>query len=119
MLLRTYPPGSKQLQKPSKRRAVVKKEKRQARKLTRSQVVAKVWLITKGICQRCGKKCKPPKETYPTDPDRGEVNDIKPVSLGGNPLDIDNQEMTCFACHHGGPSGGHAPTPARMKQRRG
>lgn len=117
MLLRTHPPGSELLQKPSKRRAVMKKEARQEKKLTRAQVVAKVWLITKGICQRCGKKCKPPKETYPLDPDRGEVNDIVPVSKGGDRLDINNQEMVCRACHFGGPSGAHAPTPARMKKK--
>ena len=107
----------KSFPKPGKRRAVVKKEARREKKLTRAQVVAKVWLITKGICQRCGKKCKPPKETYPLDPDRGEVNDIVPVSRGGNRLDVNNQELCCRGCHYGGPSGAHAPTPARQVRR--
>jgi 5-methylcytosine-specific restriction endonuclease McrA len=119
MLLRTHPPGSDLLQKPSKRRAVVKKADRQERKLSRAQVVAKTWLREKGLCQRCGKKCKPPKETYPTDPDRGEVNDIIPVSLGGNRLDLNNQELVCRGCHFGGESGAHAPTSARMKKAKG
>jgi len=102
--------------KPSQRRAVVKKLAKQARKLTRAQVVAKVWLRDKGICRRCGKKCVPPKETYPTDPDRGEVNDIVPRSLGGDPLSLSNNELLCAGCHRGGESGAHAPTLARMKQ---
>jgi 5-methylcytosine-specific restriction endonuclease McrA len=112
------PKLAEKLAKPSKRQAVVKKEARQEKKLTRAQVVAKVWLITKGVCQRCGKKCKPPKETYPLDPDRGEVNDILPVSRGGDRLDLDNQELICRGCHFGGPSGAHAPTKARMKKDR-
>lgn len=105
------------LRKPSDRRAVVKKKQRTAKKLTRAQVVAKVWLRDKGRCVRCGKKCKGKTETYPTDPNRGEVNDIMPRSKGGDPLSVDNNELVCRACHFGGPSGAHAPTKARMKKR--
>lgn len=103
--------------KPEKRLAVERKEKRRARMRTRAQVVAWVWMNRRGLCERCGKKCKKPVETYPTDPDRGEVNDIVPRSLGGDPLDVKNQEFVCFACHHGGKSGAHAPTPERMEKR--
>jgi 5-methylcytosine-specific restriction endonuclease McrA len=105
------------LPKPSQRQAVEKQAKRNDEKLTRAQVVAKVWLRDKGRCVRCGKKCKGKAETYPLDPDRGEVNDILPRSKGGNPLDVNNQELVCRACHFGGPSGAHAPTKARMKKR--
>lgn len=103
--------------KPSERQAVEKAKKDAAHSLTRRQVVARVWLRDKGRCVRCNKKCKSKAETYPLDPDRGEVNDIVPRSKGGNPLDMTNQELICRACHFGGPSGAHAPTPARMKQR--
>lgn len=102
--------------KPSERKAVEKAKADAVKTLTRRQVVAKVWLRDKGRCVRCGKKCKGKQETYPLDPDRGEVNDKVPRSKGGNPLDVDNQELICRACHYGGPSGGHAPTPARMKK---
>lgn len=108
----------KRLQKPSLRRAVVKQKRRDAKTLTRRQVVAKVWLRDKGRCVRCGKKCKGKTETYPLDPDRGEVNDIVPRSKGGDPLSLANNELICRGCHFGGPSGAHAPTPARMKQAR-
>lgn len=104
----------KSFPKPGKRRAVEKKEVRQAKKLTRAQVVAKVWFRDKGHCVRCGKKVKKKNETYPTDPDRGEANDIIPRSKGGNPLDVDNNELICGGCHFGGPSGAHAPTKERM-----
>jgi 5-methylcytosine-specific restriction endonuclease McrA len=113
------PDVAKQLQKPAQRLAVQKKLRRRIARLTRRQVVLKVWLRDKGHCVRCGKRCKPVKESYPTDPDRGEVNDIVPVSLGGDRLDVANQELLCFACHHGGPSGAHAPTAARMRARKG
>lgn len=104
--------------KPSERRAVVKKVARQEKKLTRRQVVEKVWIRDKGRCVRCDKKCKRPVETYPADPDRGEVNDIIPRSRGGDPLAVENNELICGACHYGGPSGAHAPTAARMKRAR-
>lgn len=100
--------------KPAMRRALVKAKKRRAQKVTRRQVVAKVWLRDKGHCVRCGVKCVPPKETYATDPARGEVNDIVPRSKGGDPLDVGNNELICHGCHFGAPSGGHAPTPERM-----
>lgn len=104
------------LPKPEKRQAVVKREKRRARRVTRAQVVKKVWLRDRGQCVRCHVKCVPPKETYPTDPLRGEVNDIVPRSLGGDPLSVDNNELLCHRCHHGGPSGAHAPRPERMEK---
>jgi 5-methylcytosine-specific restriction endonuclease McrA len=92
----------------------VKKKATREKKLTRAQVVAKVWLRDKGHCARCGVRCVPPKETYPTDPKRGEVNDIVPRSRGGDPLSLSNNQLLCRYCHFGGPSGAHAPTPERM-----
>ncbi len=103
-------------QKPSQRRAVVKEKARREQKLTRAQVVAKVWIAAKSRCARCGKTCKRPKETYPLDPDRGEVNENRPRSLGGDPLDPKQCSLLCRGCHFGGQSGAHAPTAARMKQ---
>jgi len=100
--------------KPKKRRAVVKKDARHAKRLTRAKVVEQVWRRDKGRCTRCGIKCVRPKDTYPTDPNRGEVNDIVPRSRGGDPLSVANNALTCHFCHFGGPSGAHAPTPARM-----
>jgi 5-methylcytosine-specific restriction endonuclease McrA len=104
----------KALPKPEKRQAVTRKDDRQAKRVTRAQVVAAVWRRDKGHCVRCGKTCVRPKETYPTDPDRGEVNDIVPRSLGGNPRDVSNNELLCHCCHFGAASGAHAPTAARM-----
>lgn len=96
-----------ELAKPSERLAVKKKKADAVKTLTRRQVVAKVWLREKGKCQRCGKQCKGPRETYPTDPDRGEVHEDPPRSLGGDPLNPAQCVLLCFACHHARPSGGH------------
>lgn len=111
------PKAAERLQKPAKRQSVVKRGVRRAKKLTRAQVVDRTWKVFGGKCIRCGRTCIKPKDTYPTDPARGEVNDIVPRSLGGNPLDPKNQELVCHGCHFSGPSGAHAPTKARKKKR--
>lgn len=83
--------------------------------LTRAQVRAIVMDREKGCCERCGRKvdfdCAPYLDHH------GDVNDIVPRSLGGDPLDPDNQELCCHKCHFGGVSGAHAPTAERMKKR--
>lgn len=99
--------------KPLKRRYVLKEKARRGRQLTRAQVVKKVWLRDRGLCVRCGVRCVPPKETYPTDPWRGEVHDIVPRSLGGDPLSVANNELLCHADHFNGKSGAHAPRRRR------
>lgn len=104
------------LRKPSKRIAVEKADRRAAKDVMRRQVVAKVWLRDKGRCVRCGKKCKGKQETYPTDPDCGEVHEPEGRRTGAH-LDVDRCELLCRACHFGGPSGAHAPTAARMRTR--
>lgn len=102
------------LAKPSKRMAVAKKAALREFIKTRAQLVAAVWKRDKGHCRKCGKKCVPPKETYPTDPHRGEVHDLVPRSLGGNPRDVANNQLWCHACHFSGKSGAHI---GRRKQR--
>lgn len=106
MLLRTHPPGSDKLQKPAKRRAVVKNEARRKQGLTRRQVVAKVWLRDKGLCVRCGKTCKKWVETYPSDLDRGEVHEPEGRATGAH-LDPARCVLLCRGCHFSKPSGGH------------
>jgi len=98
--------------KPEKRLAVEKRDARRVRRLTRAQVVAAVWRRDRGVCRRCARRCVQPKETYPTDPARGEVHDLLPRSLGGDPLDVSNNFLLCHGCHFGGPSGAHI---GRMK----
>ena len=105
------------LWKPSQKHAVVKEAQRKAKKLTRRQCVDKVWLRAKAKCERCGNPVKRKKVTYPTDPERGDVNEKLPRSRGGDPCDPGNCELICGACHYGGPSGGHAPTAKRMSKR--
>jgi hypothetical protein len=61
-------------------------------------------------------RCRKKAVLYPGDPERGDVNEIVPKSLGGDPTDPLNCELVCGACHYGGPSGAHAPTAARMKK---
>jgi 5-methylcytosine-specific restriction endonuclease McrA len=87
------------LPKPPKRLATEKKIRRRIAQLTRRQVVLKVWLRDMGHCCGCGRKCRPVSETYPTDPDRGEVHDIRPRSLGGDPLSVENNQLLCKSCH--------------------
>lgn len=93
--------------KPAKRQAVVKKATSAARTRTRLRVVAEVWRRDKGVCTACGVPCVRPRETYPTDPRRGEVHDVLLRSLGGNPLDVANNQLLCHRCHFGGKSGAH------------
>jgi hypothetical protein len=93
------------------------KEQREARqfRLSRKQVCQRVFKLKKGRCERCRRKVS--FDVHAWKDDRAQVNDIVPRSLGGNPLDVKNQELTCRKCHFGGPSGAHAPTPARMERR--
>jgi 5-methylcytosine-specific restriction endonuclease McrA len=103
---------------PKPERAERKAEKRleeRLRKLTRKQVCQIVFQRKKERCERCGRKVSFDVAAWKDE--RAQVNDIKPRSLGGDPLDPNNQELTCRKCHFGGPSGAHAPTPARMKKR--
>lgn len=93
--------------KPATRQAVAKKAARRVRRLTRAQVVAAVWKRDRGHCVRCQVRCVPPKDTYPTDPRRGEVHDIVPRSLGGDPLVVANNALLCHKCHFPRRSGGH------------
>jgi hypothetical protein len=102
--------------KPAKRLAVRKREAQGKQRRTRAQVVAAVWRREHGICQRCGKDCIEPRETYPTDPDRGEVHEPEGRVTGAH-LDADRCELLCHGCHMGGPSGAHAPTAERMVKR--
>ena len=93
--------------KPLKRHAVVQRERRRAKGQTRAQVVQAVWRRDKGCCTACGVKVIPPKETYPTDPRRGEVHDVLPRSLGGDPYDVSNNLLLCRKDHMSGFSGAH------------
>lgn len=102
-------PGA--LQKPE-RLAVAKRRARSERRRTRAQVREIVYRRERMRCERCHKKVKRWNEAYPTDPDMGHVNERVPRSAGGDPLDPDNCELACGACHM--PNNEHAPTPARQ-----
>ena len=106
---------AKKLRKPEQRRSVVKRAQRAKTRRTRSQVIAEVWRRFKGLCNRCGKRCVKPKDTYPTDPDRGEVHEPEGRVTKAH-LDPDRCGLICHACHFGGPSGAHAPTADRMRR---
>jgi 5-methylcytosine-specific restriction endonuclease McrA len=99
------------------RRAVVKKQAKRQRYLERRKVREIVYRREAMTCQRCGKKCKHPRECYAGDPDRAEVNEPDLRSLGADPLDPTQCELVCHQCHFSGPSGAHAPTADRMVKR--
>ena len=82
--------------------------------LTRAQVRALVMERAKGCCERCGRKVD--FDVAPWADHHAEVNENPPRSLGGDPLDPNQCELTCKACHFGGVSGAHAPTAERMKK---
>jgi 5-methylcytosine-specific restriction endonuclease McrA len=97
-------------------RKAKKKEAEQKHRLTRKQVCQIVYRRERGKCQRCGRDVS--YDVHAWKDERAQCNDIVPRGKGGNPLDPDNQELTCRKCHFGGPSGAHAPTPARMARSR-
>lgn len=111
------PAFEKSFWKPEQKQAVEKEAERKAKKLTREQCRAIVWRRAKDRCERCGNPVKHKAVAYPTDPERGDVNEIVPKSKGGDPTDPANCELICGRCHFGGESGAHAPTPARMSKR--
>jgi 5-methylcytosine-specific restriction endonuclease McrA len=105
---------------PKPARAVRKRKKKRAertRRRTRAQVRAIVLRRERDRCQRCGIPVS--YDVHPAADARAQVNEIVPKSQGGDPLDPDNCELTCRKCHFGGPSGAHAPTPARMTKENG
>jgi 5-methylcytosine-specific restriction endonuclease McrA len=102
------------LPKPVKR-AIVKRQADRKKGVSRRRCVLIVWKRAKGKCERCGKKVRPARECYGWEDDRGDVNEKVPRSLGGDPTNPDDCELTCKACHFGGPSGAHAPTKERMR----
>ena len=63
-------------------------------------------------CQRCGRPVT--DDCWPWEDRRAQVNELEPRSLGGDPLDPDNCELTCRKCHF--VNGQHAPTPSRMER---
>jgi 5-methylcytosine-specific restriction endonuclease McrA len=94
-------------------RKAKKLEVKKAHRLTRKQVQQIVYRRERGRCQRCGLAVS--YDVHAWKDERAQCNDIVPRSKGGNPLDPDNQELTCRRCHFGGPSGAHAPSAARMR----
>lgn len=113
--MRTY--TRKQLMKPERaaRKAKTRKAER-TRALSRSQVRDIVFRRERGKCQRCRRDVS--FDVYPWKDERAQVNENPPRSLGGNPLDPAQCELTCRKCHFGGPSGAHAPTAERMAKPR-
>ena len=107
------PVVAKALQKPE-RAARKAKTRRAERKftLTRAQVRQRVFDREKGRCQRCRRKVSFDVAAWKDE--RAQVHENPPRSLGGDPLDPAQCELTCRACHFGGPSGAHAPTAVRM-----
>lgn len=99
--------------KPERRR-YVKNRLKARNKLTRGQVRELVYRRERMFCQRCKRRTRRPNEcTWEGDPLMAHVNELVPRSRGGDPLDSENCELTCQACHM--PNGQHAPTAERMK----
>lgn len=94
-------------------RKAKKKKAERVRALTRAQVRQIVFTRAHGRCERC-QRCVS-FDVLPYKDERAQVNENPPRSLGGDPLDPNQCELTCRACHFGGPSGAHAPTPERMR----
>ena len=92
------------------RHSAVKRKTKAVRKLTRAQCVQIVYRRERMRCQRCSLSLT--LEVYPPDPRYPQVNEMVPKSLGGDPCDVANLELTCGNCHM--PRGEHAPTKARM-----
>lgn len=106
--------------KPEPIKRVKARAKRQGAKARRACVAA-VWDRDGHRCRRChrpvwpvgklegwsGRYCEGWEDWA------GHVNEITPKSLMGDPTDPNNCELICRACHFSGPSGAHAPTPAR------
>lgn len=106
---------------PKPERAVRKAKKKKAersRALTRKQACAIVWRREGGTddrdarCQRCTVRVS--RDVAAWRDNRAQFNELVPRSKCGSPTDPTNIELTCRACHFGGPSGAHAPTAARM-----
>lgn len=109
---------------PKPERAARKAKKKKAERtqaLTRKQACAIVWRREGGTddrdahCQRCQRPVS--RDVAPWRDHRAQFNEIVPRSKQGSPTDPRNIELTCRACHFGGPSGAHAPTPDRMEKR--
>lgn len=103
---------------PKPERAARKAEKRKAERryrLTRAQTCEVVWKRERGRCERCGRAVS--RDVAGWRDERAQFNERLPKSLGGSPTEPLNVELTCRACHFGGPSGAHAPTKERMKRR--
>ncbi len=98
----------------AERKAKKRKDARQFT-LTRAQVRAIVMDRAKGCCERCGRKVD--FDVAPYLDHHAEVNEPGMRSLGADPLDPAQCELICHQCHYGGPSGAHAPTPARMARK--
>lgn len=117
------PDLAEKLQKPERatRKAEAKTAER-AKKRSRRQACDIVWRREGGTkdrnarCQRC--RCEVKRDVSGWKDERAQFNELKPRSLGGDPTDPANIELICRACHFGGESGAHAPTPERMKQDR-
>ncbi len=92
--------------------STLKKRKERQHRLTRFQVRQLVFRREHGQCQRCGRLVT--DDCWPWEDRRAHVNEIVPRSLGGDPLDPDNCELTCRPCHL--PHGQHAPTQSRMER---
>lgn len=100
----------------SRKREKARRNRQQ--KAARKACEAAVWKRDDATCQRCGRSVVPFRECGDGwTPYRGDVNELVPRSLGGDPADPKNCELICAQCHFGGPSGAHAPTADRMVTR--
>lgn len=108
---------------PKPERAARKATKRKAeaqQHRTRTQACALVWRREGGTSDRLARceRCRRPvsRDVAGWRDERAQFNERIPKSLGGSPTDPANIELTCRACHFGGPSRAHAPTKSRMKK---
>lgn len=99
--------------KPTPRRIVKARRKRTFAKARKSCRAAR-YVLDGGRCVRCGKRL----HLNPSDEGAdwfnvANIHEVKPRSLGGNPLDPKGQETLCSDCHTG--SGVHAKTAKPRK----
>jgi hypothetical protein len=93
-------------------RKAAKRQQQQQHRLTRAQVRQIVFRRAKERCERCQRRVSFDVAAWRDD--RAQINEPQMRSKGANPLDPDQCELVCRACHFGGPSGAHAPTADRM-----
>ena len=91
--------------KPESWRTVKAREDRQQAQ-RRSVCVEQVWQRDRAACVLCGRSVRRCATVFSAD--IGEVDELVPRSLGGDPVDPQNCRLLCAQCHR--PNGTHRKT---------